>query len=249
MTKKLSLALIVAVVVMVGAETEAKSFYCTNCSEKWMQALDRVTNVNELATLTQQLDNEISQTAYQLQMVQQNVQRYELMMKNTKGLSPDMVRRLSGELRHMGSLVRQLEVRRAEAAAARRYYNEMYPEQAAFGGMTTHEYQKQWDRWASESDRANRETYSLSAQQLNDLGNSQEFEAHVDELLATPEGQMEALQAGNKLSSMALQESRELRALLATQAQEQAQAAAMAQKEREREEANRRKFIKPGGWN
>lgn len=246
MLKRAILTLAITAMVMVGAETEAKSFYCTNCSEKWMQALDRVTNVNELATLTQQLDNEVSQTAYQLQMVQQNVQRYELMMKNTKGLSPDTVRRLSGELRQMGSLVRQLEVRRAEADAARRYYNEMYPEQAALKGMNNQQYQQQWDRWSSESDRANRETYSLSAKQLNDLANSQDFDAHMDELLSTPEGQMEALQAGNKLSSMALRESRELRTLLATQAQEQSQAAAMAQKERERkEELNRRLTARP----
>lgn len=237
MIKRMILIAAATAMVVIGAETEAKSFYCTNCSEKWMQALDRVTNVNELSTLTQQLDNDIAQTAHQLRMVQQNVQRYELMAKNTKGLSPDLVHRLSGELRMMGSLVRQLEVRRAEAEAARRYYNEMYPEQAALKGLNQQQYQQQWDRWSAESDRANRETYSLTSKQLNDLGNSADYEAHVDELLSTPEGQMEALQAGNKLSSMALQESRELRTLLATQAQEQAQAAAMAQKERERKEA------------
>ena len=45
---------------------------------------------------------------------------------------------------------------------------------------------------------------------------SGEFESQVSELLSTPEGQMQALDAGNQLAGMQLEESRNLRALLAS---------------------------------
>jgi type IV secretion system protein TrbJ len=73
-------------------------------------------------------------------------------------------------------------------------------------------------------------TYQVSAKQLQDLQNAGALENHINGLLQTPEGQMQAVQAGNQLASLQLTEQRQLRELLATQAQ--AQAAAQAEREK-----------------
>lgn len=239
--------LFVMLAVFFGNPVEGKTVYCSNCSTKFVQALDRVTNVSQLSTMIDQLDNDVAQTAHQLRMVQQNVERYENMMKNTKNLDPRQLSEMQGEFRRMGNLVRELETRKAEAGAAARRYQEMYPDQAVIGGMEQGEYREQWDTWATENDRAAQATYQMSAHQLGELQDAEKYDARVQELLRTPEGRMEAIQAGNQLSAMALQESRALRALLATQAQQQAQAAAMQQKEKQAQEEHDRMLMKRSG--
>ncbi len=240
-------AAMLSLVMVLCSSLEAKAIYCSNCSTKFVQALDRVTNVSQLSTMMSQLDNDVAQTAHQLRMVQQNVEQYENMMKNTKNLDPSVLSDMQGEFRRMGNLIRELDTRKAEADAAARKYQEMYPDQAAIGGMGQGEYQQQWDTWAAENDRAAKATYQMSSKQLGDLQDADEYDARVQELLNTPEGRMEAIQAGNQLSAMALQESRSLRALLATQAQQQAQAAAMEQKEKQAQEEHSRALLQRSG--
>lgn len=240
-------AVMLSLMVVFCSALEAEAIYCSNCSTKFVQALDRVTNVSQLSTMMSQLDNDVAQTAHQLRMVQQNVEQYENMMKNTKNLDPNVLSEMQGEFRRMGNLIRELDTRKAEADAAARKYQEMYPDQAAIGGMGQGEYQQQWDTWAAENDRAAKATYQMSSKQLGDLQDADEYDARVQELLNTPEGRMEAIQAGNQLSAMALQESRSLRALLATQAQQQAQAAAMEQKEKQAQEEHARTLLKDSG--
>ncbi|WMW66366.1 P-type conjugative transfer protein TrbJ [Nitratidesulfovibrio liaohensis] len=243
-SSRVLVVVLTAMVTVFCSPSEGKTVYCSNCSTKFVQALDRVTNVSQLSTMMSQLDNDVAQTAHQLRMVQQNVEQYENMMKNTKNLDPSVLSEMQGEFRRMGNLIRELDTRKAEADAAARKYQEMYPDQAAIGGMGQGEYQQQWDSWAAENDRAAQATYQMSSKQLGDLQDADEYDARVQELLNTPEGRMEAIQAGNQLSAMALQESRSLRALLATQAQQQAQAAAMEQKEKQAQEEHDRKLRK-----
>ncbi len=81
-------------------------------------------------------------------------------------------------------------------------------------------YNAHWDGMAAEVDRAALATFQLSGQQLADLQQDPEhFQNYLDHLLATPEGQMQAIQAGNQLAAIQVQESRQLRELIATQAQ------------------------------
>ena len=62
----------------LAAEASAKTVYCTNCSTKMTQAVEKATSVEQLRMLLREYDESIQQTAAQLQMVQQNIDQYAL---------------------------------------------------------------------------------------------------------------------------------------------------------------------------
>lgn len=72
----------------------AKVVYCTNCSDRVTQAIEKATSLEQLKTLLKEYDEAIEQTAAQLQMVQQNIEQYTNMVQNTVMLP----RTLSGRL-------------------------------------------------------------------------------------------------------------------------------------------------------
>jgi P-type conjugative transfer protein TrbJ len=92
------------------------------------------------------------------------------------------------------------------------------------------QYQALSQQMTQEVDDRTMATYQVSAKQLQDLQNAGALENHINGLLQTPDGQMQAVQAGNQLASLQLTEQRQLRELLATQAQ--AQAAAQAERDK-----------------
>ena len=53
--------------------------YCTNCSEMFTQALERVTNLSQLETLVSQYQEAVTQTIEQIEMVANQVKQYQNM--------------------------------------------------------------------------------------------------------------------------------------------------------------------------
>lgn len=205
--------------------------------------MERVTNLQELANLSDQLVQEISQTEQQITMVRQNIERYENMTKNTNNLSPEMLSQLSGEYRRLGNLYQQVESRRGDIDAMRRAYSEMYPSYSDISTEQGAKYQQRWQTWSSDVDRANRSTMEQSGRQLKDLQEADKYDSNIQQLLNTPQGRMEAIQAGNQLTALQLQEARELRALMATSMQEQSVVNAKKEKiDQAREEQYQRLF-------
>ena len=82
------------------------------------------------------------------------------------------------------------------------------------------QYKASWDSWSENVDRAAQAAFQLSGAQLNELQkDSSKFDSYLDNLLSTPDGQMKAIMAGNNLAALQVQESRQLRELMATQVQ------------------------------
>ncbi len=79
-------------------------------------------------------------------------------------------------------------------------------------------------------DQAALATFQVSGSQLDALVQSDEFDDHIQELLNSPEGRMQALQAGNQLTALQIREARELRTLIAAHVQSQVQASQKAEK-------------------
>ncbi|MDR1658974.1 MAG: hypothetical protein LBR94_01365 [Desulfovibrio sp.] len=78
------------------------------------------------------------------------------------------------------------------------------------------------------------------SRELQDLEDA-EFDRKVQELLNTPEGRMEAMQAANQLTALQLREAREMRSLMNTYIQAQIQAASKAEQDAQAQrEADRR---------
>ena len=207
----------------------AYTVYCTNCSDKVTQAIEKATSLEQLKTLLKEYDEAIQQTAAQLQMVQQNIEQYTNMVQNTVMLPANIIRKISNELSRVGKITSALNTMRNDVMGLGNVFDGLYQSQAELknlanmprsmlgqGGMT---YRTSWDSWSRRVDDSTRATFQLSGQQLKELEESGELEDYMNELLSTPDGQQKALMAGNQLAALQIQEARQLRELIATKVQ------------------------------
>ena len=208
----------------------AGTVYCTNCSTSAMQALERAIANSQLAELKTAYDQYVQQTAAQLQMVQQNIEQYANMVQNTVQLPANLIGAISGELSKLGRITGTLHTLRNDIAGMAGVFDELYrtrdelkelanmPKELLSGEGSTR-YEGYWDNWSKRVDDATKSTFQLSASQLQELENSGQLEDYINRLLSTPEGQQQALMAGNQLAALQIQESRQLRELVATKFQ------------------------------
>ena len=212
-----------------GVPALADVVYCTNCSDKVTQALERVTSLEQLQTLIKSYDEAIQQTAAQLEMVQQNIEQYANMVQNTVRLPRELISKISAKLSEAGRVTAALNSMRADIQGLARIHEELYgtrddlknlanlPRNLLTQGVSA--YHTSWDTWSDRVDRATQATFQLSGHQLKQLSESGELEAYVNSLLDTPEGQQQALMAANQLAALQIQEARQLRELIATKVQ------------------------------
>lgn len=234
---RFTLICLVSFMVFAG-NASAKSVYCTNCSTRFTQALDRVTNLKQLDQLVSQYKEDIQQTAHQMMMVKQNIEQLADMARNTKNLDPSMLSALKHRFMDLGGLVTKTAHQRGEADTLVRLYQTLYPTYDEMGRLVRHdtpeanaEALRRYQEWSNQVDGSVMATFRVSGSQLEELAGSDEFEAHVQDLLNSPEGRMEALQAANQLSAMQIEENRKIRTLLATSIQSQSQVNAKTEKQ------------------
>ncbi len=94
---KLILFAVLSFLMTLATPALSEVVYCTNCSDRFMQALDRTTNMEQLARLWAQYEEDVVQTTQQIRMVQQNIEQYQNMVKNTDSISPNLMRHISGD--------------------------------------------------------------------------------------------------------------------------------------------------------
>ena len=203
---------------------------CTNCSNTLLQALERITNMEQLTTMMKEYEEAIQQTQQQIRMVQQNIEQFQNMVQNTVQLPAHLVNELRGNLTRLANLSSNLKTLRGDVVSLGSVFTNLFPEQSALEGIAganpeavdaaNARYRKAWDTWSENVDRAAQATFQLSGQQLEDLQKDPaRFQSYMDELLSTPDGQQKAIMAGNQLSALQVQEARQLRELMATQVQ------------------------------
>jgi P-type conjugative transfer protein TrbJ len=218
----------------LAVPTPAAAIFCSNCSNLFVQALERVTSLEQLSTLTNQYAEAIQQTAQQVQMVQN-------MMQNTASLPGNLKGQLSGQLTQLASLTSTLKTQRGEMTALAEVFNTLFPEQSMFADLAgaspaeiaaaNKKYRDHWDSWSNEVDEASQATFQLSGKQLQEMQDAGELESYISNLLDSPDGQMKAIQAGNQLASIQIQEARKMRELMATNAQSALASQMKAEKE------------------
>lgn len=234
--KKTILALIAAAAlgtVYPGA-TPAYTVVCSNCSDAFQQALQLAQEIAQLVELKNQTEEAIRQT--------------EMQIKNLERLGKGLLENPAAWLRRLANLTGQLNTYRGEYNAILQVLNELYPEQAGLAELAgasgearkeaNKKYQEHYDEWSAKINQASFATFQLSARQLKDMEESGEFDAYIENLLAKPEGHMQAMEAGNALASLQIQEIRELREMVATQAQYEIMRDMKREKEDEYEREN-----------
>ena len=242
-------------VALLATPAHALTVTCTNCSTNLIQLLDRITNVKQLSNAIKQYQEAVEQTRQQITMVRQNIEQYENMLQNTAQLPANLVNELKISLTRLANLSSTLRTQRGDIVALGEIFTKLFPEQALFGALAgaspeqmeeaSRRYREEWDKWAQSVDQASRATFQLSGQQLADLQKDPaRFQSYIDELLSTPDGQQKAIMAGNQLSSLQVQEARQLRELMATQVQSQLSSQMKAEKESQMSEEAWRETIK-----
>lgn len=224
----ITITLLIAVVT--SAPANAMTVTCTNCSDKFLQMLERITNIEQLESMYKTYAEEMQQTQQQIKMVHQNIEQYENMVKNTARLPFAARNSMINDFRQLASLTMEIRETVANIDVLDGVYESYYPNFNAAkqlvrlpSGEVNPKYYEHYANWSKRVDEATEATFKLSGHQLKEISESEEFNSYINDLLSTPEGRMQALEAANQLSSIQISEMRKLRALLAMHIQNQAQ--------------------------
>jgi len=232
----LSLALIIA------KDSNAMVVTCTNCSQMFTQALERVTSLEKLQQVYKQVSEAMTQTEKQITMVQQNMDRYKNMLQNTVKLPMSVLGSMKGTFSQLSSLSQGLNLQRGDASALSQIFKATYANRGAIkdlfktskpdGAPMTEEeraaseaaFLKMREQIEKEAEQAQEAAFQESGGQIEEIEQkAAELDSQLDDLLLTPDGQMKALEAGNQIATMQLRESQRLRQLLAVSIQSSVQ--------------------------
>lgn len=240
--KKLFLAVLCC--LFWSGAVQAKSVYCTNCSNTATQAIQKALESESLSELKSAYEQYVKQTEQQIRMVQQNVEQYANMLQNTAKLPANLVSQVSSELSKLSRITSALNTLRNDVKGISGVFDQLYrtkdefknlanmPKELMSGsGGVGKTYEGYWDDWSDRVDKSTKATFQLSASQLKDLEQSGQLEAYINQLLSTPDGQQKAIMAGNQLAALQIQESRQLRELVATKFQSDLASQEKAEKE------------------
>lgn len=247
--KSLRILLLTALIMMSSTAHAQWVMHCTNCSEWMTQALDRITNLSQLQELYTQVSEAIEQTQQQIQMVTNTFDQLENMIKNTVSLPGQIKSKLQGEFNKLMSLTRSLDTLRGDAEGLSQIFDQVYTGRTGIQGIAgsanaASQYREMYSRMADDADRAQKAVVQVSGQQIQELEEkAAELDSQLNDLLDTPEGQMQAIQAGNQLAGMQLHEMQKLRQLLAVSAQADVQKLAEDSKRQQIKDAETKKAI------
>lgn len=244
-------AIFIGVFLSVSTPASAMTVTCVNCSEKFMQFLERVTNIEQLETMYRTYAEEMMQTQQQIMMVKQNIEQYTNMVKNTIRLPFAIKNSVIRDFKKLASLSKGLVTTVGELDVLAGVYEAYYPNfnsAKELVGLPASEvnpkYYEYYAKWSERVDEATKATFKLSGQQLKEISESEEFDSYIEELLSDPDGRMQALEAANQLSSIQISEIRKLRALMATHIQNQAQIEQKKEKEKQLQKLHEEMFFK-----
>ena len=242
-----TLASICLLLCLMATPGRAATVWCANCSDNWTQQMERVTSLEQLKNVLNTYHEAIQQTQQQIALVQSNLQQYQNMIQNTVNLPKNLLNQVKGQFNQLAQLTNKLNIQKGDYLAMGQVFDEIYPRLEILKNITSgagvKDVKEVWEKWSSEVDRAAQATFQLTGSQLKDLGeNSEALDRHIGDLLSTPEGQMQAIQSGNSLAAIQIDELRQLRALMATSIQAATQAM-MKDEKREQFSVEQREYL------
>lgn len=248
----LSFASTIFMLCVLAVPSQALTVACVNCSDNWTQQMERVTNLEQLKNMLNTYHEAIQQTQQQIALVQSNLQQYQNMIQNTVNLPKNLLNQVKGQFSQLAQLTNKLNLQKGDYLAMGQVFDEVYPRLEILKNITSgagvKEVKEVWEKWSTEVDRAAQATFQLTGSQLKDLGdNSEALDRHISDLLSTPEGQMQAIQSGNSLAAIQIDELRQLRALMATNIQAATQAMMKDEKREQLSVEQREYLLDPSG--
>lgn len=236
-----TLASTVLLIGLVAAPGQAASVVCVNCSTNWTQMMDRVTNLEQLQNQIKVYKEAAEQTQQQIQMLATQIKQYENMIQNTLNLPESTLNQMKGKFTELANLTNSLTLQKGDYMAMGQVFDEKYPGLDIIKGLANGDSEMTvseiWESWSKSVDEAAQATFQVTGSQLKDLAeNSTALDDHISRILSTPEGQMQAIQSGNALAAIQIDEMRQLRMLMATSIQMTTQ---MSMKEEKRDQLSK----------
>ncbi len=216
---------------------------CVNCSDRFIQELRHVKDIEQLAEAIKQYQNMIA--------------RYENMLQNTANLPMHLKDNIILQMKYAVQDLKNLKAYNADLQALQTIFKNAFPGYEAIEDLVVNGEPVSLDEaiklhnernqtWSDATDRLLQQGFSMSGSQLDNLINSGRFDSHMQDLLSTREGRMQAIEAGNQIQAMNVQELRSLRALLATHIQAQNTYMAKQQAQEQEQEAQSKEFYGKG---
>ena len=208
--KTLIAVAIVAITELVSVQPAAP-FACANCSTEWTQLMNNF-------ELVQQLEQ-------QVQLVQNAIKRYQLMLTNSNPLANQAWSDALGEMRQLNSLLAKAKslsftAGDLDAQFAKKYstYNEYVSGQIS-GGQLDAKFQ-QWSEDTNSSVLTTLKAAGLQSEQIE--GPEDAYLQMLQSRSETATGHMQALQVSNQISIALARQLQKLRQLMLIQLQLQA---------------------------
>ncbi len=216
---------------------------CINCSDRFIQELQHVKDIEQLAEMVRQYNTMLAQ--------------YQNQLQNTLNLPTHLKDNIILQTKYAVQDLKNLKTYNADLTALQQIFKNAFPgyeglEDIIVNGEkvslneSIESHIERNKRWANTTDTTLQEAFSMSGDQLNDLINSGQFENHMEDLLSTKAGRMQAIEAGNQIQAMNVQELRSLRGLLATHIQAQNTYMAKKQAQEQEQQAQHKKLYKDG---
>lgn len=212
---------------------------CLNCSNLFTQALEYI--------------NEIEQLLEAIKRYEELAKQTENMMKNTKNLPSDLKGNLMSQLDSAVSNVEKLKTYKGDMDALYTIFTDTWPElknmKDGDGTLMSDRILKRSSQLKSavkKMDNILRSNFQLSGKQLQEMQDSGDFEDYMADLLLSKSGRQQAIEAGNQINSIAVNELRQNRALLANFVQAQTTALAQEQQEKKVLEAQEQRDLEKG---
>lgn len=220
--KKLTIPLLLLVlscsVAMAGIPVT-----CINCSNIFTQLLEYVNDIEQLLEAIKRYEELVKQT--------------ENMVTNTMNLPSNLKNNITSQLKGAVSNIERLKNYKGDMDALSTIFTDTWPElkDIKVDGISMVERietrREQFETSAQKMDNILQSNFQLSGEQLQEMEDSGEFDDYIDDLLSSKEGRQQAIEAGNQINAMTVNELRQTRTLLASYVQ--AQATELAQKQQE----------------
>lgn len=220
------LAMALGIFLFGVSQADARAVYCTNCSERWTQAIEKVTSMKQLQQMYSDYKEYVEQTAQLLENVHQNIVMIKDMQHNTLGLPGEIIGKIYDEMTRLAKITNALNTIRADIEGTEKVYDEYYKTQEEYkrlanlpNRMLTERnvtIRADIDKMAERIDTATKATFQLSGSQLKELEESGKMEDYINDLINNADGRNEMLQASNQLARLQINETRQLRELMAT---------------------------------
>lgn len=229
---------------MIG-EGHAMSVWCANCStsfsQKLQQAYEYITQtavVQNLAqvkqvydTTVKELREEVEQTIHQAMLVKQTYDDLQYTVKNSVKMGADMVNRVKGAYTDLVKVADGMYTTKAGSLAVDDMFNRITDgataiKRAASITDSLDAMEDSWQNWKKRNEAVVQDVFTVTYDQLHSMAqNSDEVNNLIDSLVKdADDAQLQkAVQNGVAMSGLAVNELRDMRFLLNTQAQMQAQ--------------------------